>query len=684
MLCEAEDRPISPIREKEVSAAMKRLKTNKSVDVMGLTSEHFKLGGCDLVEFLTAFLNYLISVKKVSAVLKEGTLTPIFKKGDTCDPGNYRGITVTPVLLKILEHILNARHNEIFLSTQSRLQRGFTEGCSSINAAVILTECVLESSNNKQDMWLTTLDTQKAFDVENHGSLLRRLYLDGIRGDDWLLIKDMYTDCSSRIKWAGGLSDPINIKQGVRQGGVLSTGHYKRYNTPLLLQLEQRYTGVKVGSINIPHVTVADDLAVLSSFRSEMQVMVWDVEGNAGRERFFVNPSKSHTLKYPANRNKECAGDIYMYDDKIEDSRKATHLGIVRNVNGKPDIDEKISLGRKTAYSLMGAGFHGGGGLKALQNGYIWSTFVVPRLLYGLEALLLSKKDIECLDRFQRQCLKQIQGLPDKTANTICLALLGILPLEAVLHKNALTTFMNMIRCKGSIENDLALRQIVMKDENDKSWFMYVRKILGLYNLPSIFELFNNPPSKNEWKRIMNNAVNSTIEANWDMDIKNKTSLKYINKDSLKVGKCHHVWSKVRNSIYDSRRAQLKCRLLTGTYILQGNRAAFNQYQVNPTCRLCSVAPENRQHFISECSLLNPERSDYIEKLLRNPALRFIPRPQIYDPEFLTQLTLDASAVLVKEQFDIDTWGLLELQTREYIHKIHHRRLAELKRLLVF
>ena len=353
-----------------------------------------------------------------------------------------------------------------------------------------------------------------------------------------------------------------------------------------------------------------------------------------------------------------------MYDDKIEDSKKATHLGIVRNVNGKPYIDEKISLGRKTAYSLMGAGFHGVGRLNALQNGYIWSTFVVPRLLYGLEALLLSKKDIECLDRFQRQCLKQIQGLPDKTANTICLALLGILPLEAVLHKNALTTFMNMIRCKGSMENDLALRQIVMKDENDKSWFMYVRKIIGLYNLPSIFELFNNPPSKNEWKKIMNNAVNSTIEANWDMDIKNKTSLKYINKDSLKVGKCHHVWSTVRNSIYDSRRAQLKCRLLTGTYILQGNRAGFNQYQVNPTCRLCSVAPENRQHFISECSFLNPERSDYIEKLLRNPALRFIPRPQIYDPENLTQLTLDASAVLVKEQFDIDTWGLLELQTR--------------------
>ena len=185
---------------------------------MGLTSEHFKLGGCDLVVFLTAFLNYLISTKRVSAILKEGTLTPIFKKGDTSDPRNYRGITVTPVLLKILEHILNARHNDIFSCTQSRLQRGFTEGCSSLNAAVILTECILESASNKQDMWLTTLDTQKAFDVVDHSSLIRRLYLDGIHGDDWLLVKDLYTDCSSRIKWAGGLSHPINIRQGVRQG----------------------------------------------------------------------------------------------------------------------------------------------------------------------------------------------------------------------------------------------------------------------------------------------------------------------------------------------------------------------------------------------------------------------------------------------------------------------------------
>ena len=56
---------------------------------------------------------------------------------------------------------------------------------------------------------------------------------------------------------------------------------------------------------------------------------------------------------------------------------------------------------------------------------------------------------------------------------------------------------------------------------------------------------------------------------------------------------------------------------------------------------------------------------DYIEKLHNNPAVQNTPNLQPHDAEFLTQLTLDASAVLRKERIDKDTWGLLELQSRE-------------------
>ena len=141
-ICETDPKQIISINIDEVQRMPSKLKNNKAADAMGLTSEHFKFGGQYLVNFLTDMLNHPIQTKKVSVVLKEGIVTPTYKKGDATVPGNYRGITVAPVQLKVLEHILNNRHNKILDPTQSRLQRGFTRGCSSLNAAVILSECI--------------------------------------------------------------------------------------------------------------------------------------------------------------------------------------------------------------------------------------------------------------------------------------------------------------------------------------------------------------------------------------------------------------------------------------------------------------------------------------------------------------------------------------------------------------
>ena len=65
-------------------------------------------------------------------------------------------------------------------------------------------------------------------------------------------------------------------------------------------------------------------------------------------------------------------------------------------------------------------------------------------------------------------------------------------------------------------------RQLVMKDSTENSWCDEVKMILEIYDLPSAYEvvrfhsfldggftnsayeLFVNPPSKNEWKAILN------------------------------------------------------------------------------------------------------------------------------------------------------------------------------------
>ena len=126
---------------------------------------------------------------------------------------------------------------------------------------------------------------------------------------------------------------------------------------------------------------------------------------------------------YKASKRDAQPIELVMASDQITCSECNLHLRITRNIKDKVNVEEKLSIGRKTAYSQIGAGFYSINELKTCLNGHIWTTFVVPpRLVYGLEILPLTNRDIESLEKFQRKSLRQIQGLPDKTTNSITLA----------------------------------------------------------------------------------------------------------------------------------------------------------------------------------------------------------------------------------------------------------------------
>ena len=147
-----------------------------------------------------------------------------------------------------------------------------------------------------------------------------------------------------------------------------------------------------------------------------------------------------------------------------------------------------------------------------------------------------------------------------------------------------------------------------------------------------------------------------------------KIFLKYVNPAVLSVGKCHTIWSTVRNNITDSRRAQRKCKLLTGSYILQANRAVFNQFQVDPICKLCSVAPGTCQHYIAECSIFEIERNSFKQKVCNYLPLR---EYDLQDPDTFSRLVLDSSAVFNHDVIDQSVISQTELNAREFVYKIH-------------
>ena len=101
------------------------------------------------------------------------------------------------------------------------MQRGFTNNSSAVNAALIISEAQNESKDIGEPLKLVTLDACKAFDVVWQDSLLRKIYNVGIQGKLWTCLSNLYKRATSAVKWQGVISPMFEIKQGVRQGGIL-------------------------------------------------------------------------------------------------------------------------------------------------------------------------------------------------------------------------------------------------------------------------------------------------------------------------------------------------------------------------------------------------------------------------------------------------------------------------------
>ena len=76
------------------------------MDAYGLTAEHLQTALNPDVKFLTIVINEIVLSGSILDSLKEGIIHPVHKKGkDKEIPGNYRGITVSPILWKVIDKI---------------------------------------------------------------------------------------------------------------------------------------------------------------------------------------------------------------------------------------------------------------------------------------------------------------------------------------------------------------------------------------------------------------------------------------------------------------------------------------------------------------------------------------------------------------------------------------------------
>lgn len=674
-----------PLTELEVTEAINGMKNNKAPDSSGIASEHLKYGCEFITPILTKLFNLVLQSGKIPTIFKGGTLTPVHKKGKPAyDTGNYRGITVTSIIGKVFETILLEHQNAAVESTQSDMQFGFTAGCSPAMASLVVTEGIAESRDRKQPLYCAALDACKAFDVVDHNSLLLKLKNSGLPHSWWKLKQDTYNGIWSKVKFNGVTSREFTIHQGVRQGGITSTSDYKVYCNNLLTMAEKSGIGLHIGDIYAATPACADDIIMLGMNEYSLQCLLDLAMSYANQERYIIHPQKSVVGIYNESSEwinilKEC-DMFHLGDSTMPVVTEFQHLGLTRYTTPRGNVvlaNERVKLGRRTNYAMMGIGFHGANGLPPLVSIRLYHCYVLPRILCGLESIRLTRECLNILDTFHRSTMRMLQNLPQRVAKESIYLLTGTIPIEAHLDLRKLSLIGAIARRKGSKLWEIALRQLIMKDNNSSSWFVEIRRLMAKYDLVHPIDLLQTPVQKCKWKA---NCKAAVVTHWWKVlqdEAMLKSSLKHIEwSHSLTKGKPlpHLIWRTTKSNRWLARTAIVKVRLMTHTYRLQSR---INRKE-DGTCPLCGLERETETHFTANCrdEKAMSVRENYIMRVRtqfqHEPSNLALLDECLRDPELLSQLAIDHTALDLKltetEQLNIERLNI------NYIFQLHKNR----------
>ncbi|PPQ74327.1 hypothetical protein CVT24_000429 [Panaeolus cyanescens] len=197
----------------------------------------------------------------------DGWMCPLYKKNDRAEIANYRPITVLNTDYKIMTRALTTRMNGIAGKLIHPDQTGFMKGRhieDQTDLTHMLTHlCEVKSVNGA----IICLDQEKAYDKIRHDYLWKVLKTFKFPTSFIKMVQNLYANAHTRVMINGVMSEPFQVKRGVRQGDPLSCLLFNLAIEPLAEQLRKSsLRGLTIGNAErIVASLFADDTTVYLS-----------------------------------------------------------------------------------------------------------------------------------------------------------------------------------------------------------------------------------------------------------------------------------------------------------------------------------------------------------------------------------------------------------------------------------
>jgi hypothetical protein len=161
--------------------------------------------------------------KKLPLDWRSANITALFKKGSRSDVSNYRPVSLTSIVCKVMESIIRDNIIKHFSENNffSKKQFGFIKGRSTVSQLLKMLDQWTEQLENGGHIDVVYTDFEKAFDKVPHKRLLNKLASYGIDSDTIEWIKAFLCFRKQRVKLNGKFSEWNLVLSGIPQGSIL-------------------------------------------------------------------------------------------------------------------------------------------------------------------------------------------------------------------------------------------------------------------------------------------------------------------------------------------------------------------------------------------------------------------------------------------------------------------------------
>jgi Reverse transcriptase (RNA-dependent DNA polymerase)/Endonuclease-reverse transcriptase len=395
------------ITVKNVKEKIKKLRADGAAGPDGIGPSLLKNLMHELALPLTKVMRRSMEEGTVPEDWRAANVTPIFKSGRKCDPGNYRPVSLTSVSCRLLESIIKdhvvdhlERHSLI-----KKSQHGFMKGRSCTSNLLAFLEKITADVDNGDAVDIVYLDFAKAFDTVPHERLKKKLHAHGIRGKllDW--IAAWLKDRKQRVVLNGKQSTWEAVLSGVPQGSVLGPLLFLIFINDLDEAVSLAELLLKFADDTKVSRVIRDDADRLGLQTALDNLMDWS---NKWGMRF--NVKKCKVMHVGRNNEKY---EYKMGGCTLEVTNEEKDLGVMISSNLKPSV--QCAKAARTAQTVLGQitrAFQYRDRTIFLQ---LYKQYIRPHLEFAVQAWSpWQQADKDLLERVQRRTVGMISGLQAK------------------------------------------------------------------------------------------------------------------------------------------------------------------------------------------------------------------------------------------------------------------------------